>query len=388
MRLTVMIAVVALHWLSAPLVSDDMSAWLVPWFDHIVKTGIISAFAEPFGNYTPPYLYLLAVSTMLHGILPAVTIIKLLSIMGTGFLAWAMLRLLRAVQTRHAIDFSLLMFAIPTVAINAALLGQCDAIWAGACIAAVAALVERRMATAMVWCGVAFAFKAQAIFIAPVALGVMLARRPRWWVWLVAPAAFVSAMIPAMAVGWPAADIAFIYYGQAQTFKELSVNAPNIWVLVEQFGLANGQTGRLYAFMLSAIVGSAIVKAAFQTKANDHRRQVAVALLAALAMPYCLPLMHERYFFLADILAIALFAVHRNTVSLAVAFACQAGSLLGLMAYATGDVQWAMLGVAPISVAITLTMSLAFGTRSTTQKMLSSDNDGAVRNDDAVRDGR
>ena len=348
---------VILHWLCAPLVSDDMAAWLIPWFDHIVATGPVSAFAMPFGNYTPPYLYLLAASTVLHGILSTVTIIKLLSIGGTGFLAWAVLRLLRALETRQAIDFALMIFALPTVAINAALLGQCDALWAGACVAAVAALVERRMGTAMIWCGVAIAFKAQAIFIAPVALGIMLAARPRWWVWLVPGIAGAAMMLPAMAIGWPARDILSVYYGQAQTFRELSINAPNIWLLIEQTGLIGQQLGQRLAIALAVVAGCAISHLAFRMD-GDRPRLVAIALLAALAMPYCLPLMHERYFFLADIVALALFAVHRNATALAIVVACQAGSILGLMAYATGDVHWGLIGVTPISLAIALTLRL------------------------------
>ena len=40
-------------------------------------------------------------------------------------------------------------------------------------------------------------------------------------------------MLPAWALGWPAADLALVYVRQAGTFADLSMNAPNIWVIVQ-----------------------------------------------------------------------------------------------------------------------------------------------------------
>jgi len=76
-KLTVIAAlVVNLYALCFSTVSDDMSRFLVPWFDHIVRHGPIGAFAHPFSDYTPPYLYLLAGVSLGHGLLSAASLIK------------------------------------------------------------------------------------------------------------------------------------------------------------------------------------------------------------------------------------------------------------------------------------------------------------------------
>jgi hypothetical protein len=55
----------------------DYSRWLGPWYRHILDVGPASAFSEPFGNYTPPYLYLLSAATLLDRIVPPLISIKI-----------------------------------------------------------------------------------------------------------------------------------------------------------------------------------------------------------------------------------------------------------------------------------------------------------------------
>src|SRR5690348_2068771 len=73
----------AICWSVRP---PDMSIFLEPWFAHIVHYGPIGAFAHPFSNYEPAYLYLLALGSLAHGLLAPMTIIKILSVAGTLFL--------------------------------------------------------------------------------------------------------------------------------------------------------------------------------------------------------------------------------------------------------------------------------------------------------------
>src|SRR5687768_8484759 len=77
----------------------DLRDFLFPWLAHIRETGPIAAFATPFSNYTPPYLYLLSTVSLL-GLSPLATI-KLLSCLVTLWLAFAVRRLLIAVGSER-----------------------------------------------------------------------------------------------------------------------------------------------------------------------------------------------------------------------------------------------------------------------------------------------
>ena len=314
-------------------VSIDMSHYLVPWFDHIVAAGPVGAFAAPFANYTPPYLYLLAASTALAGTLPAVAIVKLVALLGTAALGVSVHRLLSALGAPRPARGAALAVALPSIALNAAALGQCDAWWAAPCVMAVATAVERRHAAMLGWFGLAVAVKAQAAFLAPFVAALLLQRRVPLRLWPIAPAAGCLAMLPALAAGWPPGDLAGIYWRQADTFQLLAFNAPNIWMIVQMLpGVA--ALPPLTALALAAAAGAAMAYvAAFSHRPLDGRHLIGAALLAVLLVAGLLPRMHERFFFLADVLALALAATARTRSFWTIAALVEAGSALGLAAF-------------------------------------------------------
>src|SRR4051794_30818258 len=158
-------------------VGPDLKDFLFPWLSHIREAGPVGAFSVPFSNYTPPYLYLLAASSLLG--LPPLATIKLLSVLGTLWLALAVRHLLSTLRSERANEAAALSLLIPSVSLNGPLLGQCDAMWVGCCLFAVASAIEKRTYRMAAWAGLAFAFKAQAVFVAPFALAIVLRER-RW----------------------------------------------------------------------------------------------------------------------------------------------------------------------------------------------------------------
>jgi Gpi18-like mannosyltransferase len=142
-----------LHSLCGGVVPPDMNRFLYPWYDHIVAKGPIAAFSEPFSNYTPTYLYLLATASLAHDLAEPLTIIKFLSVLGTGFLAISVADLLNAMGAKAR--GAALVFVLPTAVLNAAMLGQCDALWAGCCIFCIAGMIRGRTLSAVIWAGAA-----------------------------------------------------------------------------------------------------------------------------------------------------------------------------------------------------------------------------------------
>lgn len=199
--------------------------YLIPWLGHIRAEGPVGAFAEPFGNYTPPYLYLLSATSLL-GLSP-VTTIKLLSVLGTVALALSVRRLLQEADRPE--QASLILFLLPTLIANGPLLGQCDTLWTAACILALSNAIRRNFIAMLVWSGVGIAFKAQAIFLAPFVIAVLISEKVPLRIWPIPILIYVALMLPAFAVGWPAHDLATIYVNQAAYFNTIS-SAPNPWI--------------------------------------------------------------------------------------------------------------------------------------------------------------
>ena len=339
---------VAMLWWMMPLVAKDMQSYLIPWFDHIAAAGPVMAFAEPFSNYTPPYLYLLAALTPFEAVAPAMMLIKLLSLAGTAALALAVRHLLIRLDAPQPDRAAALVFLLPSALLNAGLLGQCDAMWVAPCVMALAAAIDRRHAAMLAWCGLALGFKAQSVLIAPFFLALLINRRVPFKLWPIAPAVFAATMLPAWAAGWPAGDLATIYLRQADTFPMLSFNAPNIWAILQALPLGVPLAGLAVAVAIGA---TAAYIARFSAQILDRRALLSAGLLAPLVTAGLLPRMHERYFFLADILALVLALAYRDKASWTVAMLVQAGSTLALFGYISGLAGFAMLGGVAMIVA-------------------------------------
>ncbi|HEY6049450.1 MAG TPA: hypothetical protein VIV07_10455 [Sphingomicrobium sp.] len=306
----------------------DMSIFLEPWFAHIVHYGPIKAFAHPFSNYEPLYLYMLAVGSLAHGLLPAMTIIKLLSVAGTLFLTFALIDLLKAAGAKW--QGALLVLVLPSVIFNDALLGQCDALWAGSCLFALAAMCRGHTLRSMVWCGIAIAFKAQAAFIAPVIVGAMIGRRAPLYQWAVPALVFLATLAPAWALGWPATKLLTVYLDQA-SLDQLPGRLANPWMFGTMF--ADHAARHFFIVGYAAAGAAAVIIAGLAARgARDPRLLILLAALAGTVIPFLLPKMLERYYFLGDVSTLALALTISNRPA---AFAVRAVQLASILSHLT-----------------------------------------------------
>jgi Gpi18-like mannosyltransferase len=339
-----------LHILAWPVTTPDMGTYLLPWYDHIADRGPIGAFAEPFSNYTPAYLYLLAFVSLFDGWASPFTLIKLLSVAGTGALALSVHYLLAAAGAPRRIEAALFVFLIPSAIINAPFFGQCDAMWVAPCLMATAEAMRRRTARMLVWCGIAFAFKAQAAFFAPFVFAVLLQQRAPLWQWLIPPAVYLASVMPAWLAGWPLGDLLAVYLAQATTF-DVAGNLANPWVAARAW-LPDGGRGLFWIGYAAAGTAAIFYVARFRHRTWTPAQMLAAATLSALILPWLLPKMHERYFFLADILAFAFAVTARDRDSVNIALAVQLASMMALFSYTVNWPLPAILGGAVAAVAL------------------------------------
>jgi Gpi18-like mannosyltransferase len=316
----------SLCWWTEP---RDMTLFQGPWFAHIVNYGPVGAFAHPFSNYTPVYLYLMAFASLFHELWTPMSLIKTLSVAGTAFAALGIADLIRTLGGKPR--YALVLFIMPPAVLNAALLAQCDALWSGACVFGVAAMIRGQSARSLMWCGLAIALKAQSIFIAPFIIGALIGRRTPLWQWTVPPLTYAALMLPAWFAGWPAYDLAMVYPNQPGWIPYPG-DLANPWIFFSAWARETGK--QLYWVGFVGVAVSAIVVAALTAKSvNKPRAMIFLALLSAIALPYFFPKMLERYFFLADLLSLSAALALRTRASILVAVAMQLASTFSLVTY-------------------------------------------------------
>src|SRR6266568_5503452 len=239
-----------------------------------------------------------------------------------------------------------ILFA-PTIVINSAAWGQSDAIYTAFCLGSLYFLFKERPAWACVFFGLAFSFKLQAIFFLPVLLVLLLRNKlPIKYLALI-PGVFLLMLAPAFLAGRDAWSLLTIYVGQITSAgvgggtvqfngrgsgqfngggigpfngngigrfngvgpggggfssSSLTLNAPSFYQWLPASAPEYWKwVGILLAAMFIVLVGVLILKSKKQLTSAIILK---VALVFALAIPFLLPEMHERYFYLADVISI------------------------------------------------------------------------------------
>lgn len=298
-------------------VTDDYVTFLSDWAAFFRENGGWAAVALPKGNYTAPYLYFLAAISYLP--FYDLYLIKLFSILFDVILAWGGCRLVQALvpgdRYRGAATFCLLLL-LPTVILNASAWAQCDAIYAALCLHGLAAGLEGRPRSSAFLAGLAFACKLQTVFLLPVWAVLWMSRRTRFRHLLWFPAACVLSVLPALALGKPLADVLGVYFGQAVEYSAyLTLNAPSLYALIPSNAQVNvalaARVGIFAAFVLVlGVLGWLLLR-----RRGLSRRAVFLAgVVFAIGIPLLLPHMHDRYFFLADVLTLTWACTDRRGV--------------------------------------------------------------------------
>jgi Gpi18-like mannosyltransferase len=295
--------------------SGDFRTFLSRWYAFISDHGHLAALRDDsFANYNTPYLVLLALTSYLP--IPALTAIKAISVAFDLVLAGVASRLVAAVRPGSdwapVVAFGAVML-LPTTVMNSGVWAQCDSIYAAGSLASVLYLVRGRPWPASAWFGVALAFKLQAIFLLPVLVAVLIINRHRVWPLLAAPATFLVSLVPALLAGRGLASQLMVYPLQvtdstgAGGFSltdgySFTRNAPTPYAWLP----ADAPATWKYAGLALA----AAVILAFGVWLLTRHRQLGgaeillVAATAALIVPLLLPEMHERYFYLAEVLLV------------------------------------------------------------------------------------
>ena len=309
----------------------DYQIFLTRWVDFFRQRGGWRALSEPVGNYNIPYLYFMALFS--YSSVKDLYLIKLLSTVFDVLLAYSAMRLVsrwqKSVWLRLGCFFTVLLW--PTVFLNSAVWAQCDSIYVALALLGIDLALDDRPVLAMTCMALSFGFKLQAVFILPVCAVLWMQGKFRWYHFLVFPAVYVLLVLPAVIIGRPFMDTVLLYFGQTGSIGTgLNYNSPSVFALIR--GVADTDAASkagivgAFAYML-AVLGVCFIG---HRRLNDQA-VFAAAVLLAVGIPFLLPHMHDRYFYAADILTLALafaFPVY-SPAALLTEFA----SLLGYHAY-------------------------------------------------------
>ena len=309
----------------------DYQDFLAAWVDFFRQNGGLAALKESVGNYNVPYLTFLALFS--QSAVKDLYLIKLLSIFFDVILAWGVMRIaghFAKSAERKLLAFFLVLFW-PTVVLNGALWGQCDSIYVAFAVLSIAMALEDRPWLSVAAMGASFAFKLQAVFFIPALLLFLLREKIQWKHLLAFPIVNVILVLPAVLAGrglWDALTVGLQETGSIG--DGLNYNSPSVFAFFRN--VANPNDAGLFGILAAALVIAMLAVVFFWKRktATDLALLMGTVMLAV-AIPFFLPHMHDRYFYGADMFSLALGCAVLPLMPLALL--CEFASGLGYHAY-------------------------------------------------------
>jgi Gpi18-like mannosyltransferase len=199
---------------------------------------------------------------------------------------------------------------VPTVFLNSAFWGQCDGIYAALCIWGLYFGLKSKGIPSVIFFALAFSFKIQSIFILPIIIFLILSDKIKLKELLLFPITFFITLLPALICGRSFYDTFSIYINQTESYPSLTLNCPTLWAFFpeESFNIF----GTAALFLAGAAVLLFCTYLYYNRAKLDAPLLFDAAYLFALLIPFLLPRMHERYFYLAEALSVAYMLLHRN----------------------------------------------------------------------------
>lgn len=287
--------------------SGDYNSFLVNWVEQMRGLSLTEAMKADIGDYNMPYLYLLFIISRIK--LPDLYLIKTVSCMFDIIAALFVMKIVGHFRCSAVTRLGayLVTLALPTVWLNGAFWAQCDVMFASLCLGMMWAILKGRGNLATVMWTLAFALKLQAIFALPVLIVALFTRRikAKGLIWIVP--VFFATLLPAMVCGRGFIDCVKIYFEQADQYPQMHLNIPSIWVLLGHVEFAPFNSAAIFLTGAALLV---LLGLCFHwRKGIDDKALITLFYIGALLLPFLLPRMHERYYFLADLAALAVFFV-------------------------------------------------------------------------------
>lgn len=296
-------------------VSLDYKICLAPWWNEIYDNGKIFALKKQVGDYNMLYQFLIAVMTYIP--MKPLYQYKILSIIFDYLLAGAagsmIYDLTQKNVTKGVLTYTVVIMS-PVVFMNSSAWAQCDAIYTFFVVLSLIYLMKERYIVSFIVLGVAFAFKLQAVFILPFYMFYYFWKKKfSIWYFLLIPFIMCVMSIPNFLMGRNILDLLGNYMGQVGANASLAMNYPSFWCV---FNEANSvETLKVPAVILTIIILGSYMYVWIKRNIDLDRENILYcAFIVVYTCVLFLPMMHERYGYIYEILAILIAFVNRKTI--------------------------------------------------------------------------
>ena len=292
------------------VVAGDYKMFFEPWVATLREAGggIKGLSAEfEYVDYTTPYLTILSFISICP-FLNTLLLMKLVSIFFDFVAAFAGMAIVydRTKNMTYGILGYGALLMVPTVLTNGAMWAQCDIIFTSFVLWSLYFMLKDKPAWSMAFYGIAFAFKLQTLFLAPLYVILWMKGKVKLKHFLFLPLMYVIGMIPSLLAGKSFWELISVYFFQANGQMDiyaLSHKFPNIYQLIgtDSFLFEYADAGIWVTLGALMILMYCFARKQYEMNACLLLR---MGMLLTMTVVFFLPHMHERYAILVDVMAI------------------------------------------------------------------------------------
>lgn len=292
--------------------SGDYNSFLEPWYNLIWDNGGFKAVGMDIGDYMPTYYYILAILTYIP-IKPLITI-KMVSCIADVFIAIFAYKIVHKVtgsENKGVIAYGAAFF-LPSAILNSAGWAQCDGIFSLFILISIYCILKGKDWGAMIAFSVSFVFKIQAIFFAPVLLILLLKRKMRWRTVIAFPIVYLIDILPAWVAGGNFFKLLTVYFRQTGQYKSLNMFIQNAWGLL--YGVQSEEMGKAGVMFAGGVVLVALFWVYRSKFEITNKIIITLSGLFTLLVPFVLPHMHERYYYLPTVVSLVFAIIYPKKI--------------------------------------------------------------------------
>ncbi|MBQ4383150.1 MAG: hypothetical protein II795_01590 [Firmicutes bacterium] len=307
------VAVVA-KFLVAPYPTKDVTGYIFKWMREIREVGL-GQFYTIDADYSPLYLFMVGLLSrfpmgteitlgshtypqnwmlLLKGCYFTVDILNATAV-------FLIIRHLTKSRQKAAIGY-IAALMLPVQFINSAIWGNSDCIYVCFLLYSLYFALRGKSCQAFLLFGFALANKLQAVFLAPFLVYLILQRKIRLTAVIYVPIAVLASFLPAYLCGAGFAEPFLFYQRQMQGYSKLTLGCANFWQLFAFRDYATGIISHGATIFALLMIGGffAILWLRNLQPTGENLLNTAVFLIGVTV--FFLPHMHERYFYLLDVL--------------------------------------------------------------------------------------
>lgn len=302
----------AIRFALRDVIAGDYKVFFEPWVATLREAGggFKGLRAEfEYVDYTTPYLLILSFISICP-LYNTLYLMKMVSIFFDFVAAIAIALIVyecTGSKKRAYMTYAVVLF-LPTVVANGAMWAQCDIIFSSFVMLSVLFLLKDKPRTSLIFYGIAFAFKLQTFFIAPLYVLLWVKKKVNLKHFLWIPVMYFIGILPSWIMGKNLWDLLTVYIFQANGEMDiyaLSHKFPNIYQIIgtESFLREYADAGIYFTLAILMVLMYYIAMKDFEFSKDLILR---MGMFFVMTVVYFLPHMHERYAILADLLSVAI----------------------------------------------------------------------------------